>query len=221
MKGLVAALATLTAAGATAHKPSIALNAPLPSVVRIGQQVTVRGRVHGARHGRAILESSRGHGWTALSMDRVGSRGGAFEISWTVPSGTAIGPLSLRVVLVQATRLLAATATAHSAVGSAVVHCATPAPPSNVPAGDGWIEGGMYIIGGAYPGLDQCSSQPYTVTATDSAGHIAATEPVPADGSYTLVVPAGNYTLQAGGCRGSATVTSGQGTAADTNCLVP
>jgi hypothetical protein len=40
-------------------------------------------------------------------------------------------------------------------------------------------------------------------------------------GSYTLVLPAGRYMLASGGCHGTATVTAGRQTRANTYCLYP
>ncbi len=92
----------------------------------------------------------------------------------------------------------------------------------NIPVGDGWIVGGAYGIGGPYPGLDQCIQEQYTVTATNPAGLIAATETVAGGHSYTLApLPAGSYTLRAGACTGSATVTAGHQTTANADCLYP
>jgi len=205
-------------ASATGGKPRITLSSPLPSVVRISQQVSVAGDV--THRGRVELELSRTGTWEVVARVRSGTHG-AFDLRWQLADGTAIGPVKLRVVLVRHGRRLAATTATQSAIGPAAVYCNPPRPPSDVPAGDGWIVGGRYIIGGAFPGVDECSGQSYTVTATGSSGQAAATETVPADDSYALVVPAGSYTLQSDGCRGSATATAGQETVADTDCLVP
>lgn|GEM_PF-4621202 len=79
----------------------------------------------------------------------------------------------------------------------------------------------MYGEGGAYPGEYACSSEPYTVTAENHGGDVAASERVAARHSYTLVVPAGSYTLRSGACSGSATVRAGRRTTADTYCRYP
>jgi len=92
----------------------------------------------------------------------------------------------------------------------------------NIPVGDGWIVGGAYGIGGAFPGIDECLQQQYTVTATDANGKVQATQTVAAGHSYTLApLPAGTYTLRAGACMGTATVAAGKQTAADADCLYP
>jgi hypothetical protein len=95
-------------------------------------------------------------------------------------------------------------------------------PAVNIPVGSGWIEGGVILEGGAFPGLDECQPQPYTVTATNSAGVVATTMSVSGGHSYTLApLAAGTYTLTSGACRGQATVIAGQGTMANTYCLYP
>jgi hypothetical protein len=107
-------------------------------------------------------------------------------------------------------------------VGPAFVRCSAPVPPAiNIPAGDGWIVGGLYDEGGPFPGIDECSSSGYTITATVADGTVAATQTVAGGHSYTLVVPAGKYTLNARFCRGQATVTAGRQTAANTICAFP
>jgi hypothetical protein len=80
----------------------------------------------------------------------------------------------------------------------------------------------VYIEGGAYPGVDQCNSQPYRVTATNSAGVKTVGPDVAGGHSYWLSLPAGNYTLTASSCgTATATVTAGQTTKADLVCAVP
>jgi hypothetical protein len=92
----------------------------------------------------------------------------------------------------------------------------------NIPAGDGWIVGGAYGIGGAFPGIDECLQQQYTVTATDANGKVQASQTVAGGHSYTLApLPAGEYTLRAGACMGTATVVAGKQTAANADCLYP
>jgi hypothetical protein len=92
----------------------------------------------------------------------------------------------------------------------------------NIPVGDGWIEGGVYIEGGPFPGIYECEGQPYRIDAETSSGTVVASQQVAAGHSYTLApVPAGSYKLRANGCFGSATVIAGKGTTANTNCLVP
>jgi hypothetical protein len=216
-----AALVTGVAASAPAHKPSISLSKPLPSVVRIGERVTVEGHLSGAPRGTLVtLEAKRTGNWRALAQAKV--LDGAFKLRWRVPKSAAIGPISWEVVARSRNRVLASTPPTQSGVGPAAVYCTPPPPPTlNIPVGDGWIVGGVYFQGGAYPGILSCVSQPYAITATTSAGAIAATQDVAGGHSYTLVLPAGSYTLTSSFCRGSAVVAPGKQTRADTFCDVP
>jgi hypothetical protein len=216
------AIAAASAANG-AGKSSLTLSRALPSIVRQGSEVTVSGKVrHSPRHGKAILESMRSGSWVMLASSKIGKHG-AFKISWRVPATEQIGPLSLRVEAVNRERVIVATTrAAQSAVGPASELCSAPVPPAvNIPVGDGWIVGGRYNEGGAYPGIYACDSQQYTVTATDSAGKVQATQTVAGGHSYTLVVPAGSYTLTSDFCHGTATVTAAKQTRADTVCPVP
>ncbi len=79
----------------------------------------------------------------------------------------------------------------------------------------------MYGEGGPFPGIYACSSRAYTVTATNRAGKVVASQHVARLHSYTLVVPAGKYGLASGDCHGSATVTAGKQSEANTYCLYP
>jgi hypothetical protein len=212
-------IVTLAAAAA------VALAHPLPGVVRQGDHVTVSGHVRGASgHLQIVFESERltATTWSVLARTRVRGRQ-RFTLRWDVPTTATTGPLSLRVVAFKARRVVAATAPSQSAIGPATVQCAAPVPPAvDIPVGDGWIEGGVILEGGAFPGIDECQSQPYTVTATNAAGRLAATMNVPGGHSYALApLPAGTYALTSGACRGQATVTAGQGTTANTYCLYP
>ena len=145
----------------------------------------------------------------------------SFSFPWHVAKHLATGPLSLRVVL-RDRYGLATTRPTQSFVGPAPVYCAPPSSPGNVPAGDGWIVGGAYVEGGPFPGVYECESEAYTITATDSSGAVAASEDVAAGHSYTLVVPAGRYALRASSCgMASATVAAGAQTHADAVCPVP
>ena len=212
------------AGAATLAQPSIRLARHLPNVVRIGDTVTVAGRLAPAPPGRPaiVLQGRRLHSWLTLARARP-THAGRFVLRWHVRPGTLTGPLRLRVAALARGLVLAATAPVDAGVGPAATRCAPPAPPGNdIPAGDGWIVGGLYDEGGPFPGIDQCSSSAYTITATASDGTVAATQNVPADQSYTLVVPAGSYALSATHlCRGEATVTAGQQTDANTVCAFP
>jgi hypothetical protein len=219
-------LGVILAAGAAAivpASPSIKLSTALPAVVRQKQHVRVRGHIRGApRHTRAALEAMALHGsWKLVATAPIRAHR-AFSLSWRVARSHPTGPLSLRVAALQHGVVLAHSPAVKSFIGPAAVPCAPPVPPGIlIPPGDGWIQGGRYIIGGPFPGLDECDSESYTETATDSQGLVAATETLAGGHSYTLVVPAGSYTLTSGSCRGTATVKAGQRIKADTNCDVP
>jgi hypothetical protein len=208
--------------GSAGERSSIVLSKPLPNVVRIAERVTVTGRVPTPPRGaRVALESARTANWRIVASTSM--RGsGAFRLTWQIGKRTAPGPVKLRLVVIRRGLSLIRTAPLQSYVGPAAVYCKPPVPPAvNVPVGDGWIVGGVYGVGGAFPGIDACSSAAYTVTATDTSGAVVASETVAALHSYTLVVPAGSYTLTSGVCRGTATVTAGRETEADTNCDYP
>jgi hypothetical protein len=118
--------------------------------------------------------------------------------------------------------VIAGTPSYETAIGPQRVYCAPPVPPATmIPVGDGWIVGGAIGEGGPFPGIYACLGDPYTVTATNSSGRVAATQHVAALHSYTLVVPAGSYTLQAGPCRGTAKVRAGRQTTANSYCYFP
>jgi hypothetical protein len=105
---------------------------------------------------------------------------------------------------------------------SAVVpdDCAEPSPPVDVPAGDGWIVGGLYLSGGPYPGIFACQDASYTVTVTNEEGTVVATQQVTSGGqSYTFILPPARYTLTADGPTATSTVTAGAQT--KTNIISP
>jgi hypothetical protein len=209
---------------------AIALSQPLPTLVRVGQTVTIRGRLTPGMKGVEIALEDRGpngqqpSSWGRLIEARAAANG-AFSLRWRVGQGSS-RLVQARVAAIQRRRTIAATAAAQLAIGPAAVPCAAPVPPAvNIPVGDGWIEGGLIIQGGAFPGVYECESQPYTVTATNTAtGAVAATMNVAGGHSYTLVVAAGSYTLTTTmGCpgRGTATVSAAMGTTANAFCDVP
>lgn len=223
LSSLVAVVVPATAA-AGAPGPSIRLARPLPGVVRIGDTATIAGRLVPAPPARSaiMLQGLRSPPWVTLVRARP-TRGGRFVLRWHVRPGTLTGPLQLRVVWRAGGRVVVATHPVTAGVGPRFVRCAAPVPPTvDIPAGDGWIVGGLYDEGGPFPGIDQCSSSAYTIVATASDGIVAATQTVPGAHSYTLVVPAGSYGLSANpGCRGQATVTAGEQTVANTICAFP
>lgn len=229
---VVAVLLSGAAAGlaGTAAAPSLTLRSRLPALERIGQTVTVAGSADGLPHGSLIvLQGRRSTAWTALAQAHTGTRG-RFRLRWHLGSRTDPGPLSLRVVAYRSGAVTARTRPVQSAVGSRYIPCLKPVPPAqNIPVGDGWIVGGVYIQGGPYPGLDQCEDAPYDVTAADSSGSAQASQMIAARHSYTLVVPAGTYGIRAtpsagaSGCPGigQATVEAGRQTVANSYCRVP
>lgn len=211
---------SLALADGSAARPSIRLARPLPDVVRIGDTVTVTGRVTPARR-RVALQALRGQHWVTR-VRAWPARDGRFVLRWHLRPRTLTGPDLFRVAELVSGRAVTATRPVTIAVGAAFVRCAAPVPPAiNIPAGDGWIVGGLYDEGGPAPGLDECSSTGYTITATASDGTVAATQTVAGGRSYTLVVPAGSYALSSKFCRGQAAVTAGRQTVANTICAFP
>jgi hypothetical protein len=99
-------------------------------------------------------------------------------------------------------------------------YCAEPSPPINVPAGDGWIVGGLYLSGGPYPGIFACQDASYEVTVTNEEGTVVATQQVTSGGQgYTFILPPGRYTLTADGPTATSAVTAGAQT--KTNIISP
>lgn len=185
-------------------------------VVRLRQTVIVAGRVLGAAgrlrvelQGRAIAA------WRTLTSTTV--HGGRFALRWHVHSYET----ELRAVLLRHGRPVARSAEASVLVGPAYVACRPAPSPASLPAGDGWISGGVYEVGGPDPGLDQCLSQASTVTATDANGDQVVSQPLAGGDGYALLLPAGTYELSDGACRGTATVVAGRRTVADTDCNFP
>ena len=200
---------------------SIRITKPLPAVIRVNQLVRVAGRVRGAPPDAMVwIWLKRNAGWRPEAGVSLGITG-AFNLRWRV-MGQAYVEATWRLAVVKRGSLLAATPPRSVAIGPAAVYCKPPVPPAvNIPVGDGWIVGGLYGEGGPFPGIYACSSRPYTVTATDRSGKVVASQRVAALHSYTLVVPAGTYTLASDGCHGTATVKPGRQTKANTYCLYP
>jgi hypothetical protein len=226
----VAVAAAAIGATAAAHAraaPAVKVSSQIPSVIRQKDRLALTGRVNRApRHVRVALELARlqtPKTWT-IAAQTTAARHGSFTIHWRVPTSENPGPVTMRVVAMNRRGApLAASKPVQSAIGPPYIACSPPVPPAvAIPEGDGWIVGGAYGIGGAFPGVDECISEQYTVTATNSSGQVAATEAVQGGHSYTLApLPAGSYTLQADACRGTATVTAGKQTSADADCLYP
>jgi hypothetical protein len=184
--------------------------------VRLGQAVLVSGTViHPSAHARIQLQGRTTAAWHALLT--VSFHGNTFTLHWHVRARES----QLRAVLLSGRHRFAASAAASLLVGSAVVRCHPAAAPANLPAGDGWIEGGVYLQGGPAPGIDQCQSTSSTVTATSVSGYVLASQNLAGGDGYALVVPAGTYQLRDGQCTGEATVIAGRRTVTDTDCNFP
>jgi hypothetical protein len=229
MVSLARALTAFVVSTAVPGSASIRLTQPLPSVVRQQELVRIDGAVARASPASRVELELRptlprpAKTWTVVVHTSLGPHG-RFELRWRVPASEAREPLSLRVVAVaRGGTEIAATRARQSFVGPPYIACKPPVPPMvNIPVGDGWIVGGAYGIGGAFPGIDACLQQQYTVTATDANGKVQASQTVAGGHSYTLApLPAGKYTLRAGACRGTATVAAGKRTVADADCLYP
>jgi hypothetical protein len=184
--------------------------------VRLGQVVAVSGTVtRPPARARVQLQGRTTAGWHALLSVSFG--GESFTLRWRVRSR----PFQLRAVLLSGRHRVAASAAVSLLVGSAIVRCDRAVAPADLPAGDGWIQGGVYLQGGPAPGIDQCQSESSTVIATSVSGSVVASRNLAGGDGYALVVPAGTYHLQDGGCIGAATVTAGHRTVADTDCNFP
>jgi hypothetical protein len=223
---LAAALA-VALAGAASAAVLVSLTRPLPATVTVGRTLTVTATVSArAPRTQVVLQTRRGHSWTTVASKPAAHR---VHLRWRVGRRTEPGFAQVRVAVLRAGRVLASTKPATIAIAAAPILCARPVPPAvNIPAGDGWIEGGLYVEGGPFPGIDDCEKIAYTIVATAADGSVAATQPVAAGHSYTLVVPAGAYTLtitDSEGPRacgdGQATVTPGRLTRADAVCAIP
>jgi hypothetical protein len=197
--------------------PSVIIAPALPGTVPGGATVTVSGRVLDAPRGAVVvLERKSASGWEVIV--RGGAARARFTLRWRPGSA---GLVSVRAALRKRGLDLAASRPARLVVGQRPVYCAAPVPPEQLPSGDGWIAGGLYDDGGPYPPIHQCVGSAYTITVTDEAGNVVATQPVAAGQSYTIVLPAGSYTLAGSFCRGKAVVVAGRETKADTTCDVP
>jgi hypothetical protein len=187
--------------------------------------VSIHGQVTGVPARRAVrleLRQSGTRPWQTLARATT-TAGGRFTVNWHVLAAHPFGPIQLRIAAYKASRLLAASRPQSSAIGPAFVPC-TPAqiPKLLLPIGYGLVSGGVYVEGGPYPGVDQCNSQPYRVTATNSAGTMTVGPDVAGGHGYWLSLPAGTYTFRASSCATAmTTVTAGQRTNVDLVCAVP
>jgi hypothetical protein len=216
--GAAAVLCALVAAQvASSRIPSVSIAPSLPEVVRGGATVTVSGRVQNPPSGAVVvLEQKASSRWQVIVRGPI--RRAAFTLRWHPSSA---GRITVRAALRVREHDVAVSAAAQVLVGQAPVYCATPAPPAQVPPGDGWVVGGLYLEGGPYPGIHHCVAGDYTITVLDQAGNTVATQQVQDGQSYTLVLPAGSYALSSGFCRAAVTVTAGRESRADTLCDVP
>jgi len=184
--------------------------------VRLGQVVAVSGAVtHRPAHARIQLQGGTTAAWHALLT--ASFHGDHFTLHWHVRTR----PFQLRAVLLSRRHRIATSAVALVLVGPAIVRCHPAGSPADLPAGDGWIEGGVYLQGGPAPGIDQCQSGSSTVAATSVSGSVVASQNLAGGDGYALVVPAGSYQLRDGECTGEATVIAGRRTVADTDCDFP
>ena len=159
--------------------------------------------------------------WVVVRTTSPG-RHGRFTIRWRVPLSDPSGPVQMRVALIHHHRLLASTAAAQRRwTGGAAVR-ATGAAGGQHPRRLRLDRRRCVRDRRPVSGHRPVSPAGVPVTATNSAAQIAASEKVAGGHSYTLApLPSGRYTLRAGACMGSATVTAGHQTTADADCLYP
>lgn len=216
----VVSVAVVSAGARSSANRTITLLKALPTVVRVNEHLSVKGRVSNApSRAGAALQARESNTWLVVARAHL-HRHGAFALAWHVPS-PAYRSILLRVVAGSDGVVIASTRPQRITVGPAAVYCAPAVPPSSLPPGDGWIAGGLYGEGGAYPGVYACISEPYTLTVTGQQGAVIATEHVGPSKSYTVVVAPGQYKLKGGCGSGSATVTAGERTVANMYCLYP
>ncbi len=184
--------------------------------VRLGQTVAVSGTTTDLpAHARVGLQGRLTGAWRTLLT--APGRAGTFTLHWHVRTRE----FQLRAVLLSRGDRVAASRAAPVLVGSAIVPCRPAAAPGTLPAGDGWISGGVYLLGGPAPGLDECQSNSTTVVAESDSGAVVTSQSLDGGDGYALVLPAGRYQLSDGECRGTATVIAGQRTVANTDCDFP
>ena len=208
------------ASSALARAVRVHIDEGVPTLLAGGEVLKLSGSESGApRRAHVQLEERVAHGWKVVARSPL--RRGGFVLSWRPPADSL---LNVRITVRSATRVLAYSAAVRVRVGSAPRYCPQAPAPSSVPAGDGWIVGGLYYSGGPAPGIFECHGGPYTVAAVDEAGAQTGAVTV-ADGaaSYVLVLPAGSYELQSElSCYSDeVTVVAGKGVKADTICNIP
>jgi hypothetical protein len=219
----------LTIAGALAlGSPAGAARAPRLRITvgpasQDGQRFTVSARVNLSLPGdRAQLQERTGRPWTVVAQARIVHR--RFTLRWTAPAVSS-STVFVRIRLVHRSRVIATTPATPLLIPRPPVLCAPPSPsPPYLPPGDGWVTGGSYNVGGPAPGIDQCTGDDTVTAVSVSTGAVAATQAVAAGQSYTLVLPAGTYTLSNSECsyqKQTATVTAGKQTEVNTPFDVP
>lgn len=231
---VVAAVAgsTVAAPGAQAS-PRFELAAPVvPTTLTVGSSADVTGRIKHWKKtaGLRIRLQMRSHGQSTddvpsawVVVDNEQAKHSAFSLSFTP---TSTHELDLRLQLTRRGAVLATSPRTvvdpHRAAGTqAKTPCATAATPP-IPAGQGALIGGIYTVGGPAPGVDQCATAPSSlVIVSADTGQVVATIPVAGPQEYVATLAPGSYSLSAGSCTGTATITAGMVTRADTYCNVP
>ncbi len=200
--------------------PRVHFDVPIPTLLAGGESVTLTGTISnaGARAALVLESKDAGHDWRKSARAPV--RRSTFKLTWLPPADRTI---ELRFAILRARRLLTRSNTLTMRTGPAPHYCPTPHAPTDVPAGDGWISGGLYESGGPEPGILVCVSGPYSIAAVNEAGTAVTTAEVTGQ-DYTLIVPPGNYELAAkdGTCYSEETliVTAGKGVQARTICEI-
>ncbi len=224
----VAVLALAATADASAHSaaaaarpPAVHLNGGVPALLSAGERLTLSGRVQRAPGGARIVLELGGSGGSWRKVARASVRRGSFKLAWTPPAGATA---TLRLTLRAHGRVLVYSSKLTLIVGPAPQYCPQVAAPTSVPAGDGWISGGLYDSGGPAPGIFDCRSGPYAINAVNEAGETTATLQVTGK-VYLFVLPPGSYELEAeeSSCfsEDPVTVIAGRGTTANTICDIP
>lgn len=217
-----ALLFAVSAPGASAFV-IVRLTTPVPALLSAGEALKLAGSVHENPSGTHVALEARGPAGAFAVVARTLVRAHRFELSWLPPAGTSS---TVRLLVRDRGRVLARSSSLQVTVGPAPRYCpaaAAPAPAS-VPAGDGWVQGGVYDSGGPTPGIFSCHAGPYEIAALDEAGEATLTAKLPGLDSYTLVLAPGSYQLEAqeASCFSEEfTITAGAGTRADTICELP
>ena len=215
-----AAMRTRATGGLSAARhPAVVLDEGVATRLAGGERLSIAGRVSAAPAGaRMVLEVRSSSRWRIVAHAR--ERGGRFTISWLPPASST---LSLRLALRAGGRVRALSSVVRLRTGRAPVYCRQAPKPSGVPAGDGWVVGGLYDSGGPAPGIFECSSAAYSIVALDEAGEVVKTVQVAGGRGYAIVLPAGSYELRSSdSCfsEEAVTVVAGRSVRADTICNI-